>query len=203
MSKKISFRTRQDFKDGTSLDAPTVNQGQMDIIMSRHGELQKTPFKGLVDWYLLHIDSGGNPIYIVAGLDGGWRSTNRRRSYRTLWAELRTKRFNKSDVGEENLSGPMTRDYRITVIDRLKRDLPFRQAMLTEAAELYAAKDYDVCRSLLRDLVTAVIGIDALALIINLYGAHLAMTLNDKENKHIDRLGSIVTALSRHESFNG
>ena len=58
---------------------------------------------------------------------------------------------------------PLTRDFRVTILARARRDVRFCQSLLTESINDYLAGETAVGRSILRDLVNATIGFEALA----------------------------------------
>ena len=100
----------------------------------------------------------------AAGRPSGWQQqaeTSGRRS-RQRHALGRT-------IGDEETmtrsEGPMplTRDFRVTVLARARRDVRFCQALLTEAINDYLSGETAVGRSILRDLVNATIGFEELA----------------------------------------
>jgi len=49
----------------------------------------------------------------------------------------------------------LTRDFRVTVQERIERDPGFREALLREAAQCLLAGEVDVGKSILRDYVSA------------------------------------------------
>ena len=53
---------------------------------------------------------------------------------------------------------PLTRDFKLTVRERLQRDPSFREALLEEVADCLLAGDVATGKSLLRDHVTATSG---------------------------------------------
>ncbi|MYE11151.1 MAG: hypothetical protein F4X99_05715 [Gammaproteobacteria bacterium] len=53
---------------------------------------------------------------------------------------------------------PLTRDFKLTVRERLQRDPSFREALLEEVADCLLAGDVETGKSLLRDHVTATSG---------------------------------------------
>ena len=57
----------------------------------------------------------------------------------------------------------LTRDYKQTVNDRVGRDPAFAKALLDEAATLFLDGEPDAARLILRDLVNATVGFEALA----------------------------------------
>ena len=52
----------------------------------------------------------------------------------------------------------LTRDFKVTVRERLQRDPSFREAVLEEAVKCLLASDEETGKSLLRDYVNATIG---------------------------------------------
>ena len=52
----------------------------------------------------------------------------------------------------------LTRDFKVTVRERLQRDPSFREAVLEEAVNCLLASDEETGKSLLRDYVNATIG---------------------------------------------
>jgi hypothetical protein len=57
----------------------------------------------------------------------------------------------------------LTRDFKQTVIQRIERDPVFAQALLDEAATLFLSGEPETARLVLRDLVNATVGFEALA----------------------------------------
>ena len=53
---------------------------------------------------------------------------------------------------------PLTRDFRVTVRERIERDPGFRAALLEEVVQCLLAGEVDVGKSILRDYVNATIG---------------------------------------------
>ena len=53
---------------------------------------------------------------------------------------------------------PLTRDFRVTIQERLERDPGFREALLEEGVQCLLAGEVDVGKSVLRDYVKATIG---------------------------------------------
>ena len=54
----------------------------------------------------------------------------------------------------------LTRDFRQTVVERVRRDPAFAKAMLDEAATLFLNGEPDTARLILRDLVNATVGFE-------------------------------------------
>ena len=56
------------------------------------------------------------------------------------------------------MTGRHSRDFKVTVRERLQRDPSFREALLEEAVDCLLASDVETGKSLLRDYVNATIG---------------------------------------------
>jgi len=57
----------------------------------------------------------------------------------------------------------LTRDFRATVVDRIRQEPEFARALLDEAATLFLNGEAEPARLILRDLVNATLGFEALA----------------------------------------
>jgi hypothetical protein len=57
----------------------------------------------------------------------------------------------------------LTRDFKQTVVDPVRRDQAFARALLDEAATLFLNGEPDTARLILRDLVNATVGFETLA----------------------------------------
>jgi len=57
----------------------------------------------------------------------------------------------------------LTRDFKQTVVERVRRDPEFAKAMLDEAAMLFLNGEPETARVILSDLVNATVGFEALA----------------------------------------
>jgi hypothetical protein len=55
----------------------------------------------------------------------------------------------------------LTRDFKQTVVERVRHDPAFARAMLDEAATLFLNGEPDVARLILRDLVSATVGAES------------------------------------------
>ena len=93
---------------------------------------------------------------------------------------------------------PLTRDFRVTVQARARRDVRFCQSLLTEAINDYLAGDTVVGRALLRDLVNATIGFEALAAEVDKPSKSLHRMLSARGNPSSENFFEIVRALQRH-----
>jgi DNA-binding phage protein len=91
----------------------------------------------------------------------------------------------------------LTRDFRQTVVERLKRDPAFARALLDEAATLFLNGEPDTARLVLRDLVNATIGFQALAAATAKPSKSLHRMLSKQGNPSMDNLAIIFDVIRR------
>lgn len=91
----------------------------------------------------------------------------------------------------------LTRDFRETVMARAQRDARFRQVLFTEAINAYLAGDTHTGKAILRDLVNATIGFEALAAEIDKPSKSLHRMLAPHGNPSTENFFSIVNALQK------
>lgn len=85
----------------------------------------------------------------------------------------------------------LTRDFKETVKARTVRDPAFAKAMLDEAATAFLNGEPHVARLILRDLVNASVGFEALAAQTNRPSKSLHRMLSEKGNPSMDNLAAI------------
>ncbi len=93
---------------------------------------------------------------------------------------------------------PLTRRFRETVVKRARNDAAFRAALVEEAVQNILAGDVETALGLLRDLVNATMGFDALAVATALPKTTLMRMLGPNGNPRADNLGSILKTLGSH-----
>lgn len=91
----------------------------------------------------------------------------------------------------------LTRDSKMTVSERAKRDPAFAKALLDEALTLFLNGEPDTARLVLRDLVNATIGFERLATATNKPAKSLHRMLSPRGNPSMDNLAVIIGALQR------
>ena len=91
----------------------------------------------------------------------------------------------------------LTRDFKETVMARAQRDARFRQALFTEALNVYLAGDAASGKAMLRDLINATIGFEGLAAEVNKPSTSLHRMLGEKGNPSTENFFGIVSALQR------
>jgi DNA-binding phage protein len=91
----------------------------------------------------------------------------------------------------------LTRDFRITIAERVQRDSRFRNALFVEALNAYLEGETAVGKSILRDLINATIGFEQLAVETDLPSKSLHRMLSSRGNPSTESFFSIVNALQR------
>ena len=89
----------------------------------------------------------------------------------------------------------LTRDFKQTVVERVQRDPAFAKALLDEAANLFLNGEPDTARLILRDLVNATVGFEALAHATSKPSKSLHRMLSEKGNPSMDNLAAIFGAI--------
>lgn len=92
----------------------------------------------------------------------------------------------------------LTRDFKDTVKERMLRDPAFARAMLDEAATLFLNGEPNMARLILRDLVNASIGFEALAAQTGTPSKSLHRMLSESGNPGMDNLAAIFGAVRKH-----
>lgn len=92
----------------------------------------------------------------------------------------------------------LARDFKQTVVERVQRDPAFARALLDEAASLFLNGEPETARLILRDLVNATVGFEALAEMTDKPSKSLHRMLSQKGNPSMDNLAAIFGAV-RHK----
>ena len=92
---------------------------------------------------------------------------------------------------------PLTRDFKQTVIERVRRDPAFAKALLDEAATLFLNGESNTARLILRDLVNATVGFEDLAAETARPAKSLHRMLSAKGNPSMDNLAAIFCAIRK------
>ena len=96
----------------------------------------------------------------------------------------------------------LTRDFKVTLRERLQRDPSFREALLTEAVDCLLASDVETGKSLLRDYVNATIGFGELGGLTDKSPKSLMRMLSQKGNPQARNLFQIIGCLQEREGLN-
>jgi DNA-binding phage protein len=89
----------------------------------------------------------------------------------------------------------LTRDFKETVVERVRRDRKFARALLDEAATLFLNGEPEAARLLLRDLVNATVGFETLAELTGTPAKSLHRMLSRTGNPSMDNLAGIFDAI--------
>lgn len=91
----------------------------------------------------------------------------------------------------------LTRNFKDTVTERVRTDAAFASALLDEAATLFLNGEPEIARVILRDLVNATLGFEALAKQTGKPSKSLHRMLSASGNPGMDNLSAIFGAM-RH-----
>ena len=91
----------------------------------------------------------------------------------------------------------LTRDFKATVVARVRRDPAFARALLHEAATLFLNGEPQMARLVLRDLVNATLGFERLADATGMPSKSLHRMLSPRGNPSMDNLASILGVLRK------
>jgi DNA-binding phage protein len=91
----------------------------------------------------------------------------------------------------------LTRDFKETIVERLRRDPEFAKALLDEAATLFLNGEPHTARLILRDLVNATVGFERLAAETAKPAKSLHRMLSKKGNPTMDNLAAILRVLRK------
>jgi len=95
----------------------------------------------------------------------------------------------------------LTRDFKVTVRERLQCDPSFREALLEEAVDCLLASDVETGKSLLRDYVNATIGFGELGGLTAKSPKSLMRMLGTNGNPQARNLFEIIRCLQEYEGL--
>jgi|SRR6267154_3752372 len=88
-----------------------------------------------------------------------------------------------------------TRDFKETVVARMKREPKFARALLDEALTLFFNGEPETAKLMLRDLVNATMGFETLATRIDKPSKSLHRMLSKSGNPTMENLSAILVAM--------
>ena len=91
----------------------------------------------------------------------------------------------------------ITRNFRETVQERIENDEDFATALLDEAIQLFLNNEPSMARLVLRDLVNATVGFEALAIEVQKPSKSLHRMLSANGNPTMDNLTKIFSVLKQ------
>ena len=89
----------------------------------------------------------------------------------------------------------LTRDFRRTVVERVRREPGFARHMLDEAATLFLNGEPEPARLMLRDIVNATLGFERLSVETGSPAKSLHRMLSVRGNPSMDNVAAIFTAM--------
>jgi DNA-binding phage protein len=95
----------------------------------------------------------------------------------------------------------LTRDFRITLLERAREDAEFRQALLKEGIDILLAGDVATGKSILRDYINAAVGFGKLAELTHIPVKSLMRMFSPKGNPRADNLFQIIRHLQAREGI--
>jgi DNA-binding phage protein len=96
---------------------------------------------------------------------------------------------------------PLTRDFRETVMARVKRDPEFRSELIIEATNALLEGDIEAGKSLLRDYLNATESLPVVASELNMHEKSIRRMLGPKGNPTLKNFIGILKACTRMESL--
>jgi DNA-binding phage protein len=94
---------------------------------------------------------------------------------------------------------PVTRKFRVTVIDRAVNDPAYRRQMLTEAVNELLTGDLDAGKAMLRDYINATITLQQLAKKLKKSDKSVHRMLGPRGNPRADNILEIIKILQANE----
>jgi DNA-binding phage protein len=91
----------------------------------------------------------------------------------------------------------LTRDFKQTIVERVKRDPAFAKALLDEAVTLFLNGEPQTARLILRDLVNATVGFEDLAVETAKPAKSLHRMLSTNGNPSMDNLAAILSVVRK------
>ncbi len=91
----------------------------------------------------------------------------------------------------------LTREFKRTIAERVKRDPAFARELLNEAATLFLNGESHTARLVLRDLVNATVGFETLAAETAKPAKSLHRMLSQQGNPTMDNLAAILKVVQR------
>ncbi len=91
----------------------------------------------------------------------------------------------------------LTRDFKQTVVSRVKKDPAFAQALLDEALTLLLNGDPATAKLILRDLVNATIGFESLAEAVHKPSKSLHRMLSRSGNPTLENFSAVLGAIRK------
>lgn len=186
-----------------SLEAVAAAKVRVAVSRMEQGNLSNVEwFRGIgeykIDWgpgLRIYLAKDGLKIIILIG--GG---TKKRQSSRTSirrWRCGKTTSAARHQPPRERSEMALTRDFKETVAARVQSDPAFAQALLDEAITLFVSGEPESAKLILRDLVNATVGFEALAEEIHKPAKSLHRMLSKSGNPTMSNISAVFAAVKR------
>lgn len=96
----------------------------------------------------------------------------------------------------------LTRDYKETIKERIKQDEAFARALFDEAIYLFLNGEAETARLILREVIDATIGFEALAIATSKPSKSLYRMLSAKGNPTMNNLTNIINIVRQNLNVN-
>ena len=93
---------------------------------------------------------------------------------------------------------PLTRPYKQTLTEDIRRNSDFREALLRESIEVLLGGEVDVAKGLLRDYINATIGFQKLSTKVKIPSKSLMRMFGPKGNPQAKNLFAVIAVLQKH-----
>ena len=91
----------------------------------------------------------------------------------------------------------LTRSFKETLLEDLRRNPDFREALLREAIDVLLAGEVDVGKAVLRDYINATIGFERLGAKVKISPKSLMRMFSPKGNPQAKNLFAVINALQK------
>ncbi len=91
----------------------------------------------------------------------------------------------------------LTRDFKHTVVERVRRDPAFAKALFYEAVDAFLTGEPEIARVILRDLINATIGFETLAIETAKPSKSLHRMLTKTGNPSMDNLAAVFSVIQK------
>lgn len=183
-----------------SLEAVAAAKVRVAVSRMEQGNLSNVEwFRGIgeykIDWgpgLRIYLAKDGLKIIILIG--GGTKKRQQQDIDQAvaLWEEAP-----QGINPERKVNMALTRDFKETVAARVQNDPAFAQALLEEAITLFVNGEPESAKLILRDLVNATVGFEALAEEIHKPAKSLHRMLSQSGNPTMSNISAVFAAIKR------
>jgi putative addiction module killer protein len=139
--------------------------------------------------YRIYFGRDGTTVVILLG--GG---TKKRQQQDVARAQERWRDYKRRKAGNRM---PLTRAFRETVLEDMKRNPGFREAMLREGIDALLSDDLELGKGILRDYINATIGFEKLGTKLKMSPKSLMRMFGPKGNPQAKNLFAVIRVLQR------